>query len=690
MLLFFGLYWFFLRKEKLLVFNRYFLIISILVSLTVPFISFSINLGTGNTTSDLFGLLNIQQKLNPPVQNFVAPPVQKSIQKITIAARDETQSAVPSVANKRSPINWTSRLMIIYLSGFVVMLIRFFRNILFVFRISGRSQMIDHEWYKIALLERPVNPFSFLRTVYVNKQDYLENRIAENVLRHELEHVRQSHSVDIIFFEIFHIVLWFNPILFLYKWAARINHEYLADEAVIRSFSDMKSYANELINFISHRVNVPFTSGFSPSMIRLRLLMLNTNTTRKGRNIRILLTSVTMVFVMSVLTISPAYPGTQDHKNKKGSDKYNEDIVTEDVLFRDADFKPLKALFILDGKILGNQDTLNINLNQIKTINILKGRKAIRKYGRDAKNGAVAISTYEIDKKSQPDTLQFKPICTVNDTVPKGKIAIAVSNLKSLSVWTYPLFRYQDLEKRWRTIGIMTRDYYQIKGKVIQKNGEPLAGALLSVPDNPSGVVSDKDGHFLMKDIKPHALAEISAAGYEHMFFTVVFTSDLTITLDKKGETDDNNLSIYNKIIDFSGTWKLKESEGMHHSEKFPDLSFVYVIHQFGSDSIKIKIKGTSSKENYEHNRSFVFNTVKKEPLIRGENIKAATSCSIFPDGKSFSTTTVVKSTLGIFQEQTQTDTYSLSDNEKQMIIRRQYSLGDSTFSDLNEIYNKI
>ena len=90
---------------------------------------------------------------------------------------------------------------------------------------------------RFALLDYPVDPFSFLRIIFLNKQDYIENRIAVNVLRHEFEHVRQTHSYDIIFFEILQIVFWFNPMLFIYKWAARINHEYLADEAVIRSSS---------------------------------------------------------------------------------------------------------------------------------------------------------------------------------------------------------------------------------------------------------------------------------------------------------------------------------------------------------------------------------------------------------------------------------------------------------------------
>jgi hypothetical protein len=670
MLLFFGLYWFLLRKEKLLVFNRYFLIFSILISLVIPFVSFTVNLGTETPINNLFTSISIEQKQNP-VQKIVYPPDQISIQKITQTTNLEAPASVPSVPVTTHKMNITSLLVIIYLSGFALMMIRFCRNMIFVFRMSGRSQIIDHEWYKLALLERQVNPFSFLKTVFLNEKDYLENRIAENVIRHELEHVKQSHSVDVIFFEILHIVLWFNPVLFLYKRAVSINHEYLADEAVIRNSTDIKTYGDELINFISRRVNVPFTSGFSPSMIRLRLLMLNTNTTPRARNIRVFVISVIMVFTLGILSISPAYPGTQDHKNKKT--KLNEDILIDDVLFRDQDFKQMKALVVFNGTKLGNIDTLRVDVNNIKNISILKGRKAIRKYGRNAKNGAVVISTYESDNKSVPDTSQFKPIYTLNDTIPKSKISIPVSNLNSFSFWTYPLFPYQDLEKRWRTVGIMTRDFYQLRGKVIQKNGEPLAGANLSVPDYPSTIVTDKEGRFLIKDVKPRTVTKITADGFEPLFFTAVFAHDLTIALEKTGASDLNTIPIYKNIKDFSGTWKFKELIGLSDLKRSDDFSLIYNIHQYGSDSISIKMTQSSDKQSFVSLRSYVFNTSKNETKFSSENMISTSSCTIAPDGHSFLTTLLFHSKVGLFENQTTTEKYSLSDDGKQMTILRYY-----------------
>ena len=676
MVLLFGLYWLLLRKEKLFIFTRFYLILSVLLSLTIPFISFSINLGYNKATTDILTILNRTQELNP-IQNKVS----LSGPETSLSRNSESDFPNQSAAGKPRAMDSKKIFLLIYLSGFALMLIRFCRNILLVNEMFRKSEKIDQEWFKIALVDHPVNPFSFLRTVYINKQDFLENRIAANVLKHELEHVRQSHSCDIIFFEMLSIVFWFNPVLFLYKWAAKINHEYLADEAVVTSISDIKTYADELINFINLRVGVPFTSGFSPSTIRHRLLMLNTNTTRRSKNIRMLIILSTSVLLMCVLSFRPADPDAQDHIIKKGSAD-NKDIIIEDVSFRGPDFKPLKALVIMDGRKLGTDEMFTVDPQQIKTIDILKDRKAIRKYGRNAKNGVVEISTYEINKKSAPDSLKFKPIYTVNNKIPEGLISIPVSNLYSLSIWTYPVFPNQDLKRRWRTIEIMTRDYYQIRGKVVQNNGEPLPGVLITSPDYPSKKRTGNDGRFLLEDIRPDVVFELSSEGFEPLYIKVkegVFSTDLNITLDRINETNQNDISLNHNIKDFSGAWKLNNELTMKLNNEmskipFPGFSSVCAIRQYDSDSILLNFtqtadNGTESKDI----QRFVFNTVKREKPAILENIRSLLICSIASDGHSFSVTNQIKSTIGLFKEFKNTQTFSLSDDEKRMIIRINY-----------------
>ena len=667
LILLFGIYWLVLRKEKLLIFNRYYLIISTLFSLTIPFISIPVYPGSEKPANEIVSLISYKSRLNP-------------IQGAGTANREQSLSGFHEAypLNRQGPVksgafNSKEIYLLIYLSGMMLMLVRFCTNILLAKRLFKRSERIDHGWYEIALLDHPVNPNSFLRTIYLNRQDYLENRISSNVLRHELEHVRQSHSYDIIFFEILHIIFWFNPVLFLYKRAVRINHEYLADEAVIKDPSDIETYAGELIKFICSRISVPLTSGFSPSMIRKRLLMLNTYTTESGKNLRMTITLLLSVLLMTILSIKPVYPGNQGSLTGKQIAE-NDDIVVEEVYFRDPDFKPTKALVVMDGKILDINDTLRVMPQQIKTFDILKDRYAIRKYGRNAKKGVVEISTYKAGKEFLPDSLYFKPIYTINNKVPEGSITMPVSNLYSLSMWTYPVFPKQDLRKRWRTIDIVTRDYYRIRGKVIQDNGEPLQGAVVTATDNPSEAITDKNGRFLLKDVRTDAVAEVSAEGYKPLFFKVrgmVFTADLTITPDSKVEPVPVKVWANNHVKDFSGKWKYRKELT---NTPFPVTKYDYDIHQFDSDSVLMNItRAFENSGELEEKTSYVFNTVKTEDPGIFDNSKSTLTCKIGADGNSFSVTFQVKSKLGFFKENKRVENYSLTDDGNQLIITTLY-----------------
>jgi hypothetical protein len=292
-------------------------------------------------------------------------------------------------------------------------------------------------------------------------------------------------------------------------------------------------------------------------------------------------------------------------------------------------------------------------------------------------------------KKSEADSLKFKPVYTVNEKVPEGAVTIPVSNLYSFRIWTYPVFPNQDLHKRWRTIEMMTRDYYRISGRVIQKDGEPLARVLLTIKDNPSKILTDRDGRFLMKDIKPGAIAELSADGYEPLSFKVkgeVFASELNITLDKRNEHFSDTISKY-KLKDFSGTWKINHEKTLELNKEFfkvvpiQRLSYVYIIRQYGSDSIVMNIKGTFEKnKEYENKELYALNTVKTEASAFQDNLKILISCSVAPDGQSFSVTTSVNNSLGLHAGYMNTISYSLSDDQKQL-FQREYYPGASSSS---------
>jgi hypothetical protein len=108
----------------------------------------------------------------------------------------------------------------------------------------------------------------------LNRDDYINGRIEKELLYHELEHVKQSHTIDIILIELVKIFYWFNPVHVLYDKAIRINHEYLADKGVISDDYDIESYIEKLIGFIVGKSNIPLTSGSNHSFTKKRLLMM--------------------------------------------------------------------------------------------------------------------------------------------------------------------------------------------------------------------------------------------------------------------------------------------------------------------------------------------------------------------------------------------------------------------------------
>jgi hypothetical protein len=412
--------------------------------------------------------------------------------------------------------------------------------------------------------------------------------------------------------------------------------------------------------------------------------------TKWGKINTVILTLMISAFLMSGLSMKPA---DQDpNRNTKREIAKNSDIVIQEVFFRGRDFKPLEACVVLNGRKLDNSDTITFDPQQVKAIDILEGRKATSKYGRRAKSGVVEISTFESGKRSVADSANFKPIYTINNKIPEKAESIRVSNLYSVSIWTYPNFPNQPTKKRWRTTEIMTRDFYKIRGKVVQNNGEPLPGVLVTSTDNPSSATTDKNGRFMLEDVRDDALAELSADGFEPFYFKVsgvVYTVDLTITLNKKGEADhdQSNIAISYVIDDFSGTWRFNKD--LSTGSIAPWNEFDYEIIQFDSDSIRIHSSGTIDNRIIDRTNSFEFNTVKTE-VTESTNRKFIHSCSIGPGGHSFSVTQLGKSTVGINigldKELKWTETYSISDDGKQLTIKRYNFSGPGSTSG-NEMY---
>lgn len=286
LILLFGLYWFLLRKEKLFVFNRFFLIASVVFSLLVPFISIPVNF---QTTPKLENFI--------PSYNYITPDIITTNDNVV---QNVVNSDQPYIQKETPLINISVVLLLLYFSGVSLFLIRFLKNLFLIIQRSKSSEK-SFNGYQIILTNDQTGPCCFFDHIFLNREDYKNGKIDKDLFNHEMEHARQSHTIDIILIELVKVFYWFNPIYLLYERAIRINHEYLADNRVINDNSDIKSYADKLLNFITCRSNMSLTSGSSNSFIKMRLMMMmksHKGNCKYGVRITIILCMVTTFFIL--------------------------------------------------------------------------------------------------------------------------------------------------------------------------------------------------------------------------------------------------------------------------------------------------------------------------------------------------------------------------------------------------------
>ncbi|UKB79840.1 M56 family metallopeptidase [Chryseobacterium sp. MEBOG07] len=127
------------------------------------------------------------------------------------------------------------------------------------------------------------------------KNDTIDPRI----FLHEKTHIEQKHSIDVLFLNILKIFTWFNPVLFLYKKAVITNHEFLADEAVMKSNYNIKEYQSLILEEILSHQNPPLTHSFNFNNTKKRFIMMKTKKTkfsllRKATGITVLIAAVAL------------------------------------------------------------------------------------------------------------------------------------------------------------------------------------------------------------------------------------------------------------------------------------------------------------------------------------------------------------------------------------------------------------
>lgn len=177
-------------------------------------------------------------------------------------------------------IGWETTAMTIYTMVACLLLLRFFWQLVSIVRLRNKCRTTDINGTKVYLLESNEGPFSFFNWIFINPTKH-NRQETDEIMTHELAHCRQLHSVDILFTELFAIVFWANPFVWLLKREVRLNLEYLADNNVLAGGTDSKKYQYHLLG-LAYRKNVAtISNNFNVLPLKKRIKMMNKKRTKR-------------------------------------------------------------------------------------------------------------------------------------------------------------------------------------------------------------------------------------------------------------------------------------------------------------------------------------------------------------------------------------------------------------------------
>jgi len=242
-------------------FKRFYLLGAILISATIPFITFVEYIEPQTVLSSFEATNNSAAELLTP----------------STVINEQTTNYLPLLL-------WS-----IYGLGVVLFGIKFCINLFNLVIKINKNEKQHQDQFITVLLDGYVSPHTFFNYIFLNKTAFKSKTIPQEVLLHEKAHARQKHSLDILFIELLQVFFWFNPLIYFTKKAIKLNHEFLADRAVINLGKDSSTYQHILLSFTANTSEPKLAHGINYSSIKKRFTVMKTQTSQKAIWLRSLL-----------------------------------------------------------------------------------------------------------------------------------------------------------------------------------------------------------------------------------------------------------------------------------------------------------------------------------------------------------------------------------------------------------------
>ena len=290
----------------------------------------------------------------------------------------------------------------------------------------------DEQGVRIYCHSGDVAPFSWMRNIVINEKDYDE--AGREIVLHEMGHIQGRHSWDVVLLTLVQMLQWWNPLCYVLGISLRDVHEYEADNFVLEQGVSAQGYQLLLIRKAVGSGSYAFANSFNHSLTKKRITMMKKSKSNPWMKSKALYVIPVAALALSAFAtpkfVAPIEEtvsklegkGTENSANlqvleqemnpaaqKDMTQSSTENVILEEVKQQDTEGRPL---FVLDGKIIevskdvnfGTMNSeeqfsslLNINVEDIESITVLKNDAATKVWGDKGANGVIVITTKSKD-----------------------------------------------------------------------------------------------------------------------------------------------------------------------------------------------------------------------------------------------------------------------------------------------------
>ena len=308
-MLFYGIYVLLLSKETFFSINRWYLLSTLILGLIIPVF-----------TVDIMTLF-----FQEPASGVVY--LSESFSGFEYVVESEVAAA------QKANFSWLTLLKIIYSLGFMLVLFRFSKGLYQIYQLYQGGKIVQKRNYQLVLTQTPHLPFSFFNYLFWHHSTKLEDPDSGKIITHEMAHINQWHSLDVLFLELLGLFLWFSPPIYWYKKSLRAVHEYLADAYVLQN-TKKKQYGQLLIRQVQSGMQIALANHFIHSQLKQRINMMTRKESQRKALMRYL--PALPLLLLMILVFS----------NKNVQQNFKDTTVKASLAFDeilDGDFNPQKV-----------------------------------------------------------------------------------------------------------------------------------------------------------------------------------------------------------------------------------------------------------------------------------------------------------------------------------------------------------